>query len=346
MNDALLERRNDPVSETPRNRVLGSARLLLIGGGNIGAAAAATIAELGFGFIRIIDRDTVELRNMVNQLYVSGDIGRPKAEALADHVRRINRSAEVEAIVADLEDVPLGLLTDVDLCLAGLDSNHARQVLNNGLAWPQGLPVIDGGVDGFGEPIGVVDVFVPGADNACRECAWGDEHYRQLGREMPCNPKTVAAGPPTGASALLGAAVASLMVQEAQRFFAGPRPMESRQLYFDLRRPGITVSRLCRAARCRFDHVVVEHRIALQMAFAAATVGDLLRAVDRPDAQLQFRRRIFDAGLFGGDRWLSSRQLAPYAARRLAELGLTRHDRIRAGADGLDALVDLDLPNA
>jgi molybdopterin/thiamine biosynthesis adenylyltransferase len=326
----------------PRN-VFADARLLLAGAGNIASYAAASLAEAGCGFLRIVDRDRVELRNTINQLYTSGDIGLPKADALAGHVRSICSRTQVEAIVADLEDAPHGLFADVDLVLGGLDSLHARQILANEQAWPQGIAVIDGAVDGEGEPLGSVEVLLPDDATACLECRWGLEHYRQLAREMPCNPKSGASGPPTGASALQGAAVASLVVREAARLLAGPRPTESYLLEFDLRYGGIVRSRLRRAAGCRFDHTVVRQSISLDVPFETATVGDMLRVLHNaaPSAQLHFRRGIFDDGLFGGSRWLSYEQLVPHAARRLTELGLTQHDRVRVRAGGLDAFLNL-----
>src|SRR5688572_12885350 len=119
MSSAALDRQAGPFPGTMPRNVFADARIDLLGAGNIGAYVAATLAEAGCGFLRLIDRDCVEERNTVNQLYTTEDLGRPKAEALADHVRRIGPQTEVEVIVADLEDVPHGLFADVDVCLAG-----------------------------------------------------------------------------------------------------------------------------------------------------------------------------------------------------------------------------------
>src|SRR5688572_22095255 len=127
MSSVALDRQAGPFPGTLPRNVFADARLLLAGAGNIASYVAATLAEAGCGFLRIIDRDRVELRNTINQLYTSGDVGLPKADALAGHVRSICPQTQVEAVVADLEDAPHGLFADVDLVLAGLDSLRARQ---------------------------------------------------------------------------------------------------------------------------------------------------------------------------------------------------------------------------
>jgi hypothetical protein len=239
--------------------------------------------------------------------------------------------------------VPLGVLARVDVVLGGLDSLRARQALLSERGYPQNVVVVDGAVDDDG-PIGRVQVIVPGA--ACWECPLGAAHYQQLARETPCRPNASAEGRPTNAPAALGAAVAEAMVGEAVALVTGPRPQASYEIVFDLSTGRRFRSWLKRAAGCRFDHVVVSESITLATPFAAATFEDLLATaravVGAGPVQLEFRRRLFDVGLFGGDRWLDADQLARYAPRRLAELGLERLDRIRVKAGARTAFVDLD----
>lgn len=318
---------------------LPEASILLAGAGHLGSFAGRTLAQRGCRRVLVVDRDRVEDRNLANQGYEPADVGRPKAEAIADAMRAIHPAIQVETFVGDLEDLPHGMFRGIDLCLAGLDSLRARQVVHNERAYLQDILVIDGAVDGDGQWLGSVQVIVPG--EACLECAWSPEAYHQLARETPCNPRQSAGGPPTNSPALLGASIASLMVREAERVLSGPRPQESYEIYVDLKHERTFTSRLRRAAGCRSNHAVVRERLPLGRHFAAATIGDLLALVGEP-VQLEFRRRLFDAGLFGGDRWLRREQLLPYAPRRLAEFGLTSRDRIRVQAQGLDAFIDLD----
>ena len=324
---------------------LANVRLGVHGTGNIGSHLVMQLVDAGFRRLRLVDRDRVEATNLRNQAFDGlHDVGRAKAEALAERVRAAHADVEVEAVVADLEDLPLGLVADVDVALGGLDSLGARQALANERAFPQGVPVIDGAVDDDGW-IGRVQVLLPGA--ACLTCPWDARHFRQLARETPCRPGASAAGPPTNAPAELGAAVAAAMVDEAVALVTGPRPTESYEIVFDLQTGRRMKSRMKRSAGCRFDHRVVGERVGLATPFAAATVDDLLAAAraavgEGRRMQLEFRRRLFDVGLFGGERWLDAERLAPYAGRRLAELGLVRLDRIRVQAGEQAAFVDLD----
>jgi molybdopterin/thiamine biosynthesis adenylyltransferase len=164
---------------------VATSTVLIAGAGNIGSHLAPQLARAGVGALRILDRDRVEAKNLATQDYRPEDVGRPKAEVLAERLRAQFPGRTVEAWVGDLEDVPLGVAS-VDAVLGALDSRRARQVLASELAWPQGVPVIDGGV---GEGLlGRVQVFVPGADSACLECTWGPADYRLLAAEYPCVP--------------------------------------------------------------------------------------------------------------------------------------------------------------
>src|SRR6185437_6771952 len=87
---------------------LRDASVLLAGAGNIGSFAASLLARAGVRRIRLVDRDRVEEKNLATQDYRSEDVGRPKAEVLADRLRQQFPGLTVEARTADLEDLPLG----------------------------------------------------------------------------------------------------------------------------------------------------------------------------------------------------------------------------------------------
>src|SRR5262245_36560294 len=86
-------------------RRLGEARVAIVGCGALGTYHAAALARAGVGFLRIIDRDYVELNNLQRQwLYEESDAtdGLPKAVAAARHLGRINSTITVEPVVSDL----------------------------------------------------------------------------------------------------------------------------------------------------------------------------------------------------------------------------------------------------
>ena len=81
-----------------------NSRVLLIGCGALGASHAEILARAGVGFLRIVDRDFVELTNLQRQtLYSEADARQrlPKAIAARKRIGEINSEIETEAIVAD-----------------------------------------------------------------------------------------------------------------------------------------------------------------------------------------------------------------------------------------------------
>jgi molybdopterin/thiamine biosynthesis adenylyltransferase len=304
---------------------LRHASVLVAGAGNIGSHLAPLLARSGVGRLRLVDRDVVETKNLRNQDYRPQDVGRSKAAVLAERIQGAFPGTTVEAHQADLETLPLGQFA-VDLVCGALDSRRARQALVSDVAWPLGVPVVDGGVgEGL---VGRVQVFVPGETAACLECGWGREDYRRLVEEYPCTAGAAPTAPGTAAPAVTGAVVAGLMAAEALRLLTGQAPAESREVAFDLRHGRFLVSRLRRASRCRFDHAVVREVIRPGGEFASATVGDVLDAVERrfgaTPVHLECRPRLFP-----GERFVTPERLRPLAGERLAALGFVAEDRIR-----------------
>jgi sulfur carrier protein ThiS adenylyltransferase len=295
---------------------------LVAGVGNIGSHLAPLLLRAGFTVLRLVDRDRVEAKNLTAQDYRPEDVDRKKAEVQAERLRAPFPHARVEAWAGDLEDLPLGL-AEVDVVFGALDSRRARQVLVSEIAWPLGVPVVDGGV---GEPaVGRVQVFVPTEDNACLECTWGQADYRSLAAEYPCVPGASARAAPTAAPAYLGSLVASLMVHEALRVLGTTAPMESYEVPFDLGALALRRFALRRSQRCRHDHAVTRERVN------CATAGDALRALrerfgEQP-VRLECRRGVLGASRFGGVDVFEVRDEAPLSA-----LGLAGNDRIRACA--------------
>jgi molybdopterin/thiamine biosynthesis adenylyltransferase len=226
--------------------------VLVAGLGNIGSTLPGLLLQAGFGGLRLVDRDRAEEKNLIAQDYRPEDVGRLKAEVIAERQRLRFPGLSIEAWPADLEDLPARAAC-VDLVLGALDSRRARQVLVSELAWPLGVPVIDGGV-GDGR-IGRVQVFRPSAAAACLECTWGAADYRLAAAEYPCVPGGPSQVAPTGAPAYLGGFTASVMVNEALRLLESA-PGESYEIVFDLNHLALRRFALKRDSRCRFDHKI------------------------------------------------------------------------------------------
>jgi molybdopterin/thiamine biosynthesis adenylyltransferase len=313
---------------------LRTKRVLLVGLGNIGSFLATLLAPL-VAFVRLVDRDVVELHNTLNQSYAPQHEGLTKVEVTAGRISTLSPTLNVERRVADLEDLPWGDFADVDVGLGALDALRPRQLMSEKL-YPLQIPYIDGAV---GDPLLVrVQILLP--DSACLECNWGAAQYRQLAIEYPCL-STAPAAPGTIAPGCAGAATASAMVAQLMRVFGADPPRESYEINGGLLAGRFIKSRRRRNEQCRFDHQSVQRVIRVERPFAEATISDLISAVrrdfGRQRVQLEFRRGILTAGLFGPSRFALPEQLHLLGARRLAEFGLTPKDRVVVHAGGSEA---------
>ena len=314
------------LAANPAAARLRAARVLLAGLGNIGSFLAVLLAPL-VSFIRLVDRDVVESHNVMNQFYGPEHEGRAKVDATAACIKRLAPHLQVERRVADLEDLPWGDFADIDIGLAGLDSLRARQVLSEKL-YPLQIPFIDGAV---GDPLLVrVQVLLPG--EACLQCSWGPEHYQQLSAEHPCLPGASAEAPRTMAPGCAGAAAASAMTAQCMTLFSDAPPQESLEINGDLLAGRFVLARRRRTERCRYPHETAPRVIRLERAFAEASVADLVAAVEREygrqSVELEFRRGVLDAGLFGEERFAAPEQLHRVQRCRLVDFGLTPKDRV------------------
>lgn len=114
---------------------LRTARVAICGCGALGTVLAETLVRAGVGYVRLIDRDYVELSNLQRQvLFDEDDVARqlPKAIAAAEKLARINHEVTVEPIVTDLRPAnALELLGGVDLLLDGTDNFETRYLIND-----------------------------------------------------------------------------------------------------------------------------------------------------------------------------------------------------------------------
>src|SRR5437870_1180016 len=287
VNDSLQEKYSRQmlfagIGPEGQQRLLAS-RAAVVGCGAIGAAAANLLVRAGVGYLRIIDRDFVELSNLQRQtLFDEPDAlnSLPKAVAAERKLLSINSSVAVQGLVADLNPRNAQeLLGGVDLLLDGTD-NYETRLLINDFAVQSGLPwIYAAGVSSYGLTMAIRPGLTP-----CLACLLETGSAAQ-GLEETCDTIGVL-GPIVNL-------IASLEVAEALKLLSGhPEALHGRLLSCDVwtgRMQSIGVARHpeCRAcARRDFTYLEGEAQPRITMC-------------GRDSVQIHERTRVLDLGVLG-----------------------------------------------
>jgi len=200
---------------------LKNSKVCLLGVGGLGSPAAMQLAAMGVGYLRIVDRDVVELTNLHRQhLYGVNDVGLPKVEAAAKRLQNLNPFIIIEPLPLSInqnnaEDIVRGM----DVVVDGLDSMAARYAVNRACT-KLGVPYVFGAAI---ETTGNLSTIVP-KETACLECFYGNLDDKKL-------PKCGV----VGVHPSLVNVIASLEVSEAIRILTGKQPcLVNKLLHFDL----------------------------------------------------------------------------------------------------------------
>lgn len=145
----------------------------IVGLGSGGGFVAVSLAMSGVGRFVLIDDDVLKPHNVVRHAADLRDVGRPKVEAVADLIRQRSPAAQVTAVCGRVEQHG-DLLAEVDIVIAGVDSEHVKFTINE-LCLKQRRPAVYAGVYERGEG-GDVCLLRPG-DGPCYAC-WA-EHLRE-----------------------------------------------------------------------------------------------------------------------------------------------------------------------
>lgn len=135
---------------------LSMLTVAIVGLGGTGSVVAQQLAHLGITSFVLIDPDHVELTNL-NRLVgaAASDIGRPKVDVAAVHIKRVNATAQCQTLQGDVTHPDVAAtLTAVDFIFGCTDSMASRAVMNQ-LAYQYFIPCIDMGV-AIGAEAGIV----------------------------------------------------------------------------------------------------------------------------------------------------------------------------------------------
>lgn len=228
--------RQIPLLGEEGQRKIAGASAAVFGVGGLGTHVAYYLAAGGFGRLILVDFDSVSVPDLHRQmLYSMEDVGRPKAEAAAGRLGKINPEVEVRAVGEALSpSLAAEVAKEADVLVDALDNWAARHLVNKA-AVEAGKPLVHGAVQ---EWYGQATTILPGR-TPCLEELFGRFKSLPLCRQGFCP----VLGPVVGV-------VASIMALEAFRAALGSPALAGRLLVVDLRHMAFDVIELKRDESC------------------------------------------------------------------------------------------------
>ncbi len=218
---------------------LAAARVLIIGVGGLGSAAAIYLAAAGIGTLVLVDDDRVELSNLQRQVaHGTPDLDRLKVDSARDHLRRLN--PEVRVLTRPLRLAASKLLEEArnaDVVLDGSDNFKTRFTVNQACV-KAGTPLVSGAAIRFEGQLSVFDTRR--AESPCYRCLYSDAHQD---RHETCDDIGVV----TPLPGIIGA----LQAMETLKLITGVGTvLQGRLLLYDARRAELHTVVLPRDPQC------------------------------------------------------------------------------------------------
>lgn len=212
------------------------SNVMLVGAGALGNEVAKNLVLSGFRKITVVDMDHVVGSNLSRCMFFSEDDARKKAckaDAVARGMRNLSPDASPEAIVSKVEDLPSAVWKGRDIVLGCLDNVQARLHVNSH-AYSAGVPLVDGGMDGF---VGKVMVVRP-PDGACLQCGMNRTHAKVAELRFSCTGSGVVFHQPrVPAEITTTSVISAIMVREAMKVVSGRNDLLlSNTFYYDGKR--------------------------------------------------------------------------------------------------------------
>ncbi|MFW6054774.1 MAG: HesA/MoeB/ThiF family protein [Thermodesulfobacteriota bacterium] len=150
---------------------LARSRVFVGGLGGLGSVISTYLCAAGVGFLRIADRDRVEISNLNRQiLHWAKDVGREKTVSAREKLAALNPETEIETHNLEIDpENAAELVQGCQVIVDGTDNLETRRVLNR-TSLDLDLPFVHGGINGFN---GMISTFVPGR-SPCFECLFSE----------------------------------------------------------------------------------------------------------------------------------------------------------------------------
>lgn len=221
-----------------QQRILQS-RVLVIGLGGLGSAAALYLATAGVGHLTLVDHDTVDLTNLQRQIaHTQARVGQPKVESACQALLAINSDLSITTVQerADAQRLQT-LVAHADLVLDCSDNFQTRQALNAACV-RQRVPLVSGAAIRFDGQLAVYDPRQ--TDSPCYACVFPPDTQLE---ETRCATM--------GVFAPLVGIIGSMQAAEALKLIGGAgHPAVGRLLMLDGRDMRWTDIRLPRNPHC------------------------------------------------------------------------------------------------
>jgi adenylyltransferase/sulfurtransferase len=256
-----------------------NSRICILGLGALGSSSAELLTRAGVGFLRIVDRDVVELSNLQRQhLFTEEDVEKtlPKAIALEKRLREINQDIRIEALVTDFSNKNSEkIIRGFNIVLDGFDNMESRFILNEACVKNK-IPWVYASCIGA---VGYVSFIYP-EKTPCLNC---------FINELPTKLDTCET---VGVMNTISTLISSIQVQEALKFLTGSK-VESKLYYFDLENMKFRAMKIKKKKDCRVcSKHVYNYLEGKRRAFDITTLCDSKYYI-KPHKPIKLNKKIF-----------------------------------------------------
>jgi adenylyltransferase/sulfurtransferase len=210
------------IGEAGQEKLLAS-KAAIFGIGALGSVIAEKLARAGVGYLRLVDRDYVDLTNLQRQaLYTEEDAagGLPKAVAAALHIAEINSGVVTDPVIADVGAGNIeSLIADMDIVLDGSDNFELRALICEA-CHKHSVPWVYGGALGAS---GATMNILPG----------GGPCFRCIAPRIPA-PGSFPTCATAGVIGMVTSVVASVQAAEAVKILIGSKDVSDKYLSIDI----------------------------------------------------------------------------------------------------------------
>ncbi|WJG10728.1 molybdopterin-synthase adenylyltransferase MoeB [Aliiglaciecola sp. LCG003] len=159
---------NLPKFDLDKQERLLAARVLIIGLGGLGCAAAQYLVASGIGMLTLVDDDEVEMSNLQRQiLHTESAVGTSKVESAQHSLQQLSSDSDISCIQQRLDDKALSeQLEKHDMVFDCSDNLDTRNQLNR-LCWQAQIPLVSGAAIRMEGQLFCVQ---PHLNSACYQC--------------------------------------------------------------------------------------------------------------------------------------------------------------------------------